>query len=267
VASEFPDRRLLERVVKKPVVSVAGSAPAGSRRLLRVFRGASISPLCVVSVLLSVLLSASLAGCASLGERPAGEVANAPCETLVVDAAVYRRAEVERAKLLDAEVRRLRVDLKQAEEALVIAESGMRGTYSRVDAISALAETRIEVERVAAQAPWGGPDLEEANRKLEEAAAQIEQEHFGAALFFIYRARRAADKVALEAKAVATTPGARFVIGDRVNLRAGPTTSATVVAVLGAGIPVFPERRQESWVLVRASTGVVGWVHQSLLRD
>jgi len=60
-----------------------------------------------------------------------------------IDGAVYRRAEVDRAAGLEAEVERLRADLRQAEDALILAESGLRGTYTRADAVSQLAESRI----------------------------------------------------------------------------------------------------------------------------
>lgn len=184
----------------------------------------------------------------------------------VVDRDIYRRAEVERAERLEAEIERLRADLRRAEEALVLAESGLRGSYTRADAVSALAESRIEVERTAALAPWRSEDVEAARRKLDEANSQIRQDHFGAAFFFIYRAQRMAEAIKREAELVAGRPETHFVKGRRVNLRSGPSTGARVVQVLHAGMPVFPESTQEAWMLVRATSGAVGWIHQSLLR-
>lgn len=147
----------------------------------------------------------------------------------------------------------------------MLAESGLRGSYSRADAVSALAESRIEVERVARRAPWRGAEIAEARRKLDEADSQIRQDHFGAAFFFVYRAQRMADVVRREAEFVQSRPGTLFVTRPRVNLRAGPTTDARIVQVLGEGWPVFPETQQDPWVLVRVTSGSVGWVHQSLL--
>ena len=183
----------------------------------------------------------------------------------VIASAVYRRAAVDRTGRLEAEIRRLSADLKQAEEALIQAESGMRGTYSRADAVSALAESRIEVERIAARAPWRDAEISEARAKLDEAELQIDQDHFGAALFFIRRAERMAADVEREARAVENTPNALFVAGRRVNLRAGPSMTDAIVQVLGEGSPVFPEDRADRWILVRAATGSVGWIHSSLL--
>jgi len=182
-----------------------------------------------------------------------------------IDVEVFRRAETERAARLAQQVERLRGDLQQAEEALVMAESGLLGTHSRADAVSSLAEARIQVERAGGAAPWRSAEHREAKSKLELAAYQIEAGHFGAALFFVYRAERIVDTLEAEARQVYGTPGARFIRGARVNLRAGPSTSEPVLAVLSDGTPVFPETRQQRWMLVRTSGGAVGWVHESLI--
>ena len=210
------------------------------------------SGLCLLALALSLQLPQ---GCA------------APPSPPFVDPGVFRRAEEERVERLEAEIERLRTDLRRAEEALVLAESGLRGSYSRADAVSAIAESRIEVERTALQAPWRAAEIAEARRKLEEADSQIRQDHFGAAFFFVYRAQRMADVVQREAELVRSRPGTLFVTRPRVNLRAGPSTGARVVQVLGEGLPVFPESHQDPWVLVRATSGSVGWIHQSLVAE
>lgn len=184
-----------------------------------------------------------------------------------IDLEVYRRADVERAERLEAEVERLRDDLRRAEDALVLAESGLRGSHSRADAVSALAEARIEVERATSAARWRSEAIAEARSKLEEAARQIEQEHFGAALFFVYRAVRLGEQLQQEAEGVRRRPGTLYVRSERVNLRAGPSTEDDVIDVLPEGTPVFPERTRSRWVLVRVGSGSVGWVHRNLLRS
>jgi len=182
-----------------------------------------------------------------------------------VDVEVYRRAETERAARLAQEVERLRADLAQAEEALVMAESGLRDTHSRADAVSSLAEARIQVERAAAAAPWRTQDLDEARAKLDEAARQVDAGHFGAAFFFVYRAARIASQIEGEAAQVLDRPDTRFIRGRRVNVRVGPSTTESILVVLSSGTPVFPEKTQSAWVLVRTTAGAVGWVHSGLL--
>jgi hypothetical protein len=184
-----------------------------------------------------------------------------------IDAEVLRRAEVDRSSQLQAEIERLREDLRQAEEVLVQAESGLRGSHSRADAVSSLAEARIEVERAASLAPWRNKSIEEARGRLDEADRQIQEGHFGAALFFVYRATRIAELLESEADTARQRPGTKYVRVSRVNLRAGPSTSDEVVDILREGTPVFPEHSEGDWLLVRASSGSVGWLHESLLRS
>lgn len=195
----------------------------------------------------------------------------APCPTRVarpaneIDVEVYRRAETERAARLAREVEQLRADLQQAEGALVTAESGLRGSYTRADAVSSLAEARIHVARAGRAAPWRSAEITEARAKLDDAELQVNAGHFGAALFFVYRAERIGDAIEAEAERVYSTPGAGFIRGRRVNLRAGPSLDESVLSVLTLGTPVFPESDEPPWVLVRTAAGDVGWVHDTLI--
>lgn len=211
----------------------------------------------LASLVGAVLLSAcqSTPHCPSSPEPTASEIA----------AEVYRRAETERAARLAREVEQLRADLSQAEAALVAAESGLRGSYSRADAVSSLAQARIRVARAGREAPWLGDEVGEAESKLADADLQVAAGHFGAALFFVYRAERIADALEAEAKRVYSTPGARFIRGRRVNLRSGPATTERILTVLPMGTPVFAENTEAAWVLVRTEAGDVGWVHSSLV--
>ncbi len=227
--------------------------------------GASIASarisLAVVSLALSLFVIAGCNTTPTKGELEPRDVGPYPA----IGAEVYRRAESERAERLSSQVARLRADLSQAEEALVTVESGLRGSHSRADAVSGLAGARISVERAASAAPWRLAELQEASDKLEEAERQVEDGHFGAALFFVYRAQRIADRLEAEASAVAAMQGARFISGRRVNLRAGPSTKAGVLTVLTKGTPIIPEDDDRGWVLIRTVGGAVGWVHSSLL--
>jgi hypothetical protein len=188
-------------------------------------------------------------------------------EAPVIDVEIYRRAAQKRADRLAREVERLKADLRQAEEALVMAESGLRGSHSRADAVSRLAEVRIQIDRAAKAAPWRAQAIEEANLKIEDASRQVQAGNFGAALFFVYRAERIASNLESEADQVYGSASTRFVRGQRVNLRAGPSTMASIIDVLTSGTPVFPESRERGWVLVRTADGRLGWIHGSLLAN
>ncbi len=209
---------------------------------------------------------ALLAGCAHVEPTPAPEPAPAPAPELPADDSVYRSAQAARIRYLEGEVARLQTDLGEAEQAMVAIESGLRGVQGRADAVSQLAESRIVVERAAAAAPWRRAALAEARSKLEEAESQFQAGHAGSAVFFASRARRVAEGLLAEARQVASEREVRFVAGRRVNLRSGPSREQAVLVVLERDTPVFPERSEGEWVLVRTAIGPAGWIHQSLLR-
>jgi hypothetical protein len=185
----------------------------------------------------TILLSAGLVLLAALGCAKPAPRAVPVAPVVQDDHRVYEQAERDRAQLLEREVERLTADLAAAEQALVSAESGLRGASSRADAVSTLAGARIQVDRALAQAPWHSSSLEEASEKLEEAQRQVDAGNFGSAIFFAHR----------------------------VNLRDGPSTDHGVLAVLTRGTPVFPEREESEWLLIRTARGRVGWIHTLLV--
>jgi len=202
-----------------------------------------------------------IAGCALIlacqhGTAPGGGL---------FDIDIYRRAEAERLQFYEREVQRLRADLAQAEQSLVAMESGLRGSQSRADAVSALAEGHIALERVSASVPWRAERVAEARAKLAEASRQLEAGHVGSAVFFTSRARRITESLQLEAEQVAAWSDKRLVAGDHVYLRAGPSREQDVVDTLTLRTPVFPERSFQDWTLVRTPDGRIGWVYASLL--
>ena len=222
-------------------------------------------------------LSLTLGGCA---QAPEGRMAfefpwmtKQAEQTCAVDAAMaeveqaalFRRAETERAEQLSLEIDRLQADLRTAEQALVEVESGLAGSNSRADAVSSLAVTRIQVERAASRAPWRNLEIAGAREKLEEAERQVAEGRFGAAIFYAYRARRVAESVLDEAKQVMRSGKARLIRAKRVNLRAGPSTDQRVLSVLVAGMPVVPQTTEGEWTLVQVTGGPAGWIHGSLL--
>jgi hypothetical protein len=178
---------------------------------------------------------------------------------------VYRRAEAERVEFFEREITRLREDLARAEASIVAMESGLRGSQSRADAVSGLAEARIALDRVSRRVPWRGERVEEARAKLTEGQRQLDLDHVAAAVFFASRAQGIADSLAQEVQLVSGWPGLRVVAGERVNLRAGPSRDHAVLAVLAHDTPVLPERGEGDWTLVRTPSGQVGWVHAPLL--
>ncbi len=208
-----------------------------------------------------------LSACAAIGSlgRPPPDPSFAALELAHRDAEIYRHAQAERIQTLEREVSRLRGDLDEAESAMVAIESGLRGERTRADAVSALAEARISVERARSSTPWRSAEIAEVKERLEEAERQFQAGNPGSAVFFASRAQRIADSLREEAGRVSAAKGTRVVTAPRVNLRAGPSTTDAVLAVLPEATPVLPQRSEGEWVLVRTPDGAAGWVHASLL--
>ncbi|MBB5021782.1 SH3 domain-containing protein [Desulfurispira natronophila] len=54
------------------------------------------------------------------------------------------------------------------------------------------------------------------------------------------------------------------VVGDRVNLRAEPSTNADILWTLGRYFPLQVERKQGNWYRVEDFEGDRGWIHNSV---
>ena len=221
----------------------------------------SLAPRCLLLAGLCALLACQHAE----GPFSQSSPAEASSADSLFDAASYRRAEAERAEFYEREVERLRADLQQAEESLVAMESGLRGFQSRADAVSALAEARIALERVSPSVPWRQDRVEEAHDKLAEASRQLQAGHVGSAVFFASRAQRIIENLQAEVGQVAGWEQKSLVLGDDVELRTAPSGEADVVDILVAQTPVFPERSRSDWTLVRTPSGRIGWVRASCL--
>ncbi len=100
---------------------------------------------------------------------------------------------------------------------------------------------------------------------MQEAERQVDENRFGAALFFVYRARRVAESILDEANVVENNRHVQIIRGTRVNLRAGPAQTEPILSVLNFGTPIFPQAENGEWILVQVSGGPVGWIHRRLL--
>ncbi|MGI9431262.1 MAG: SH3 domain-containing protein [Myxococcota bacterium] len=212
---------------------------------------------------LALVLTLAL-GCATPPNEPSEPIAKATVTT-PDESLVYLRAEADRAIFLEREVERLRDDLEAAEEALIAVESGLNSSYTRATAVSALAEARISVQRAEAELPYLPEVVAEAHGKLEKADSQLAEGHLGAAICFATRAHRISQSAVDDALEASGQPDVRFIAGNRVNLREGPSTEHAVAGQLHRGTPVFPERAREDWLLLRTVRGRVGWVHAPLV--
>ena len=224
----------------------------------------------IARALLLACLTLAL-GCAGAGlERPHREAPPAPAPeptaaSAEIDPAILERAQDERREYLEHEVTRLRADLQQAEDSILQLESGERGLHTRAHAVSAVAEARTALDSVTRDVPWRRDRVSEARAVIEEADRQLAADHLGSAIYFASRAQRTTEALRAEAQQVANWSERRVIRGDRVNLRAAPSETGSVVDVLARATPLYPERSFQEWMLVRTPDGRVGWVHRELL--
>lgn len=166
------------------------------------------------------------------------------------------------AKLKNDAVR-LREDLARAEQALAATDTSVG--YTSADAISALAEARVQTQGATNEIPWKREQIEQARAKLDTAKAHIDARNFSAAMYFIYRAQRITEEVKKEAQLVRANRGTLFVKAKRLNMRLGPSKQYDVITVLIEGAPVFPQNADKDWRLVRTANGFLGWVYGPML--
>lgn len=229
------------------------------------------------SVVLAVIL---FAGCATQS-GPADETSNndhVPREQFEAVRAELEMAQQEitelrlelaqarqRSERTDRNAERLRADIRDAEEALVALESGLKGMHTRADAVSALADARIVVTRAARQAPWREASILQAREKLAEAERHIEEEYFGSAVFFTVRGRRIAEEMLDLARQLREDPSVRFVRVNRANVREDASTDAPIVAVLKQGTPIHVRGEDSEWIQIVTPDDEVGWIYGNLL--
>ncbi len=178
-----------------------------------------------------------------------------------------RRADRSRMEQLEADVRRLSTDLQQAEKALIAVESKLTGAHTRAQAVRAHAETLSLLEVVANKAPWLDVETRHARQKLRDADKHIREGHYGAAILFASRAQRIASDIAAQAEAVRRAQNVSQVRVAIAVVRAKPERRSAVVVKLTRGTPVFPEKKEGGWVLLRTPRGKIGWMAGSLLES
>lgn len=232
-----------------------------------------------VSLILVGLLS--LGGCTTMGTDTPGPTpvtVDTPCSYPPSPALVTvphipppeleaKRELSERIVELENVVAKLQDRLAHTEGELAALETQLGETHNRADAVSALAAARVAVQRAARDAPWDTLEINAANDRLEVAEGHIDQGDYGAAAFFAYRANQAAERLISDAKQMDEPNITMFIKGERVNLRAGPSTENDILDVLDEGTPVFSIHRNANWVHVRTLSGEEGWVHASLLNS
>jgi hypothetical protein len=213
-------------------------------------------------------LAVAEASCAETLARAAApaEAAARPAESVEAErlAARLRRSDEEVLRL-EERVTLLQRDLDITETEVIRTKARLKGTATKAEASSAIAEARILVRRLG-DARGPSASLARGQELIAKAEELLDQENFSAAAFFALRAQEVATKApAVRDTAERTPPQPRYVVRAAVaNIRRGPGTGEPVVGRAPRGAQVVALAVRWEWVKV-THAGVTGWIHGSLL--
>jgi hypothetical protein len=223
------------------------------------------APMAAVEAEWAARLALAEARCAS---REAPSPATPPEEIKRLETRA-RRSEEEQRRLEEQIALRLR-ELQVTETELIRTKARLKGLETRAEASSAIAEARILVKRVESRGR--SATLKAAEEDLEKAEGLLQEENYGAALFFALKAQdmvtKAGDNRAAGAEgseAERPAPQGTYVVAvDSANIRQSPSTQAPVLAEVKRGTTLRALALRGTWAKV-AHEAVTGWVSLRLL--
>ncbi len=201
----------------------------------------------------------------SLAQRAAPSSPSPEAEKLT---ARVKKADEDQRRLEDR-ISVLQRDLEMTETEVIRTKARLKGTETKAEASSAIAEARILMRRLADDKRRSAA-LARCNELLARAEDLLRQENFGAAAFFALKAQDAATKAeeptpAAAVEAERPAPQKAYTVkATLANLRRTPTTGASVVATAPKGAVLEALAISGDWIKVKTGV-VVAWVHRSLV--
>jgi len=170
----------------------------------------------------------------------------------------------------DAQLEDLRAQLDDARREVVRAMARLQTLATRAEAAAGMAEAEVAVRQLRTVDGAGVP---QAQRLLELASAEFDQQNYGGALYLASEAKKIAGG---GARAVAgpaeRRPGEvpfavplRLHTLTRTNVRSGPGTRFSVLFTLESGVPVVASSHVDEWLRVTDASGRSGWVFHTLV--
>ena len=223
------------------------------------------APLAAVEAEWAARLALAEARCAAR-EAPATA---GPTEELRRLEARARRSEEEQHRLEEQIALRQR-ELEVTETELIRTKARLKGLETRPEASSAIAEARILVKRL--ESPGRSATLRAAEESLEKAETLLQQDNYGAALFFALKAQDMVAK-AVESRAAGDAaeperpaPQATYEVAvASANIRQAPSMQAQVLAEVKRGTRLNALAVRGPWLKV-SHQDVTGWVSLRLVR-
>lgn len=182
-----------------------------------------------------------------------------------------RKSEDDKRRLEEESAARKR-ELEVTETELIRTKARLKGLETRAEAASAIAETRILYKR--AEGRGRSTELARAEEALVKADALLQEDNFGAAIFFASKSqdllarlnetRPSPPVAAASADERPPTRAATAVKAVTANLREAPATTSRVLATLPRGTPLEALAVRGTWTKVKQGD-VIGWVLSRLL--
>jgi len=179
---------------------------------------------------------------------------------------VVRKSE-EDERRLEEWVAMLQRDLAVTETEVIRTKARLKGTETKAEASSAVAEARILLRRLTNDKARAA-SLARGQELIDRAEQLLGEENYGAAAFFAMKAQDVATKGpgdGIEPIAERPPPQRSFVVKVGVaNVRRGPGTAEPVIGTVPQGRVLTAIGVRGDWVHVGFGSGD-GWVSRELL--
>lgn len=178
------------------------------------------------------------------------------------------KKEQDDRRRLEERVALLTRELDLTENEVIRTKAKLKGLETKAEATSAMAEARILLRRFADQ-KGRSAKLTRSQELLDRADQQVQEENYGAALFFVSKAlelieeaRRGAAASEIEER---PAPKKEYrVVVLSANIRRAPNREAAVVGRAPRDAVLEASVLRGEWVKI-AHGALTGWVHRTLL--
>jgi len=199
-------------------------------------------------------------------------------ETVTVrDTALERRIGRLELQLLvkDAQLAELQSRLEDTRDEVVRTMAKLKTAASRAEAASGMAEAEVALQSLGANGQPQAPELMQANKLLQQSAAEFNKQNYGGALYLATQARTisvtgrarltGASRSQLLAGETRFAMPLRFRVGSRGNVRAGPGTNFPVAFTVEVGAELTGYSHSDEWIRITDTSGRNGWIFRNLV--
>jgi hypothetical protein len=178
----------------------------------------------------------------------------------------YQR-QVELNELLNEDIDQIKLELRRVEQQFITFEKRLQVKETKASAVAAIAEAQLLFEKLRNDKahPLDSITIDEVTTRLEMSDEMVRKAKYAAAVYYSKRAMRAMNQADRRRNMVLAEGDTRIITVSVANLRKGPGSDYTVIAKLSYGTIILQTDVNDEWSKVRTQSGVIGWVHSSLI--